>query len=177
MAVAICDGATNAMADEPIADIAVSYAFINAIGYGNDYPKGWLASGAMHVSNFLNVAGEVGGSYKSFEAVGSTPALAASIYNFMGGPRAVLRINPRLTPFAQVMFGGVRVGNNLGGYVTEFAWQPGGGVDIRVSERVAVRLQADYRFIPVSNATSPNDEIKQFRFASGVVLRTSHGSP
>jgi hypothetical protein len=34
------------MADEPGADIAGSYAFINAVGYGNDYHKGWLASGA-----------------------------------------------------------------------------------------------------------------------------------
>src|SRR6516225_1571797 len=50
-----------ALADEQGGDIAGSYALLNAIGYGNDYPKGWLASGAVYLSNFLGVAGEVGG--------------------------------------------------------------------------------------------------------------------
>jgi hypothetical protein len=85
-AVVICGGVTTrASADEPVADIAGSYAFINAIGYGNDYHKGWLASGAFYVSNMLVVAGEVGGSYSGFDVVGGGPPLAASIYNFMGG--------------------------------------------------------------------------------------------
>lgn len=160
-----------ALADEHFGDIAGSYVYLKAIGYGNDYPKGWLASGSVYLSSFLSVTGEVGGSYEVFDAVGSAPALVASMYNFMGGPRVILGTNPNVTPFAQVMLGGVRAGNNLGGYVKEFAWQPGGGVDIRVSEHVAVRVQADWRFIPIANATPPNDEVKEFRFASGVVFR------
>ena len=162
-----------ALADEQVGDIAGSYAFINAIGYGNNYPKGWLASGAIYLSNSVGVAGEVGGSYEVFEAVGSQPALVASIYDFMGGLRFVLRSNPRLTPFGQVQLGGIRVGNNYGGHLKEFAWQPGGGVDIRVTDHLQFRLQADWRFIPIAEATPPNDEIKQFRFASGVVLRNN----
>jgi len=111
-----------ALADEQGGDIAGSYALLNAIGYGNDYPKGWLASGAVYLSNFLGVAGEVGGSYQVSEAVGNSPTHVASMYNLMGGTRVVLRTNPHLTPFAQVLFGGIRVGNGYGSHLSEFAW-------------------------------------------------------
>jgi hypothetical protein len=162
----ICGGVpTKAAADEPGADIAGSYAFINAVGYGNDYHKGWLASGAVYVSNIWGVAGEVGGSYSGFDVPGGAPPLRASIYNFMGGPRFMLHGNQDITPFAQVLLGGIRVGNNYGGYVSNFAWQPGGGVDVALRHTIAVRLQGDLRLIQ-SGGT-----IKEFRFASGIVFR------
>jgi hypothetical protein len=165
IAVVICGGVpTKAMADEPGADIAGSYAFINAVGYGNDYHKGWLASGAAYVSNIWGVAGEVGGSYSGFD-VPEGPPLRASIYNFMGGPRFMLHGKEHITPFAQVMLGGIRVGNNYGGYMNNFAWQPGGGIDVALSRTIAVRLQGDLRLIQ-SGGT-----IKELRFASGIVFR------
>jgi hypothetical protein len=49
--------------------------------------------------------------------------------------------------------------------VKNFAWQPGGGVDIAVTRVIALRLQGDLRLIQ-SGGT-----IKEFRFASGVVFR------
>ena len=48
-----------------------------------------------------------------------------------------------------------------------FAIQPGGGVDIRLSDSVAVRVQVDFptTFVDGSHGTA-------FRFAPGIVIRT-----
>jgi opacity protein-like surface antigen len=142
-----------------------SYALINAIGYGNDYRTGWLASAGVYFTNFLGVVGEIGGCYNRLQPVAGQPALEAGIYNFMVGPKLAARQNRTVTPFAQVLFGGIHVGNNDGGYVNDFAWQPGAGVDITVTRSVAIRLQGDFRLIQTGGT------IEEFRAAAGVVVR------
>jgi hypothetical protein len=64
----------------------------------------------------MSVVGEIGGSYDNNPGIApGIPDLNASFYNFMGGPRIASHRNRALTPFAQVLVGDVRVGNNLGG--------------------------------------------------------------
>ena len=48
---------------------------------------------------------------------------------------------------------------------TQFALQPGGGIDVSVSGRVAIRFQGDYRAI-LSETT-----LNQFRLGAGVVFK------
>jgi hypothetical protein len=67
-------------------------------------------------------------------------------------------------PFAQVLLGGVHAGNEFGS-ISHFAWQPGGGIDVRVTDALAIRVQTDLRPIPFDTGTP-----KQWRIASGVVL-------
>ena len=96
-----------------------------------------------------------------------------------GGPRIeTQRGSVRL--FAHVLPGFVRSTRSIDFFThtaTNFALMPGGGVDVDVSDTVAVRFQGDYRrvFFPSpedssSGLVSRND-FNEFRFMVGVVLR------
>ena len=157
---------THVKADEPpTTDFAASYVFVSNIGYGNSYPAGWLAAVTWYPNEWFGVVGEVGGSYKSDALPGALPALSGSIYNFMGGAKAVRRGSAAM-PFAQALFGPIRAGNNYGGYQRDFASQFGGGVDLRVVGGFGVRAQADYRVITAGGQCC----IKELRVAAGVLL-------
>ena len=72
-----------------------------------------------------------------------------------------------VTPFAQMLFGGAHLSGGIewdGALNTGFAYQPGGGVDVRIGPRVSVRLQGDYRII---RTTGHNNN--QSRVLTGVV--------
>ena len=107
-----------------------SFVSVSALGDGNNYPAGWMISGGVS-SHRIGVIGELGGSYESIAAIpGAGPNLEASLYHVMAGPKIAADRTRTITAFAQVLFGGVRVGNNYGGSQTSFAWQPGAGFDI-----------------------------------------------
>jgi hypothetical protein len=157
---------TSVRADEvPTVDFAASYAFIAGIGYGNNYSAGWLTAATWYPSQWFGVVGEIGGSYESYELLGGLPALKASIHNLMGGPK-VVRHGSVAMPFAQALFGGIRVGNNYGGYLQDFASQFGGGVDLKIVGGFGIRAQADYRVITAGGQCC----IKQFRVATGILF-------
>lgn len=153
----------------PHVDVAVSDGFINSHAYGNDYHEGWVISGAFYPRTWWGVAADIGAGYSGFD-VPDAPPLRASIYNFMAGPRAILTSVPHVRPFAQAVFGGVRVGNNYGGYIARFAWQAGGGVDLPVRDHLAIRLQSDWRFVPLPSPP-PGAKLEQLRLAGGIAFR------
>ena len=95
----------------------------------------------------VGVAGEVRGSYKTISIAGDQPKVR--VYTFMAGPRA-RPSHSRVAPFGQVLFGAARASTSVLSVidtVTNFAYQPGGGVDLKVSGGLGVRLEADYRII------------------------------
>jgi hypothetical protein len=147
-------------------DVAASYVLLNAIEYGNDYHEGWLMSVAGYPTGVLGVVGEIGGSYKKTISPLDAFELNSSFYNFMVGPRITSHRDRVVVPFGQLMFGRVRVGNNLGGYVTNVSWQPGAGVDIGLTRVLGIRFQGDYRLLPIEGLN-----LKQFRIAVGGVFR------
>jgi len=67
--------------------------------------------------------------------------------NFMVGPKFIFpqRSMPMLIPFVQVLAGGSRFDGGLRGYdpQTNFAIQPGGGVDVGIASKISLRFQAD----------------------------------
>lgn len=76
-------------------------------------------------------------------------------YTFLAGPQFTLRKSSRLQPFGRVMFGGAHqriessasqngVPASVLSTTTGFAFGPGGGIDVRVSNRIAIRTTADY---------------------------------
>jgi len=90
--------------------------------------------------------------------------------SYLFGPRVSLRHHV-FTPFAQVLFGGVWAEDGITfGSVTAFGMTAGGGIDLRVSRRFAVRpLQTEYfmtRFHDGARHLQNN-----FRFGAGIVLR------
>jgi hypothetical protein len=153
----------EAAAGSVATEVCVGFASTAALGYGNNYPVGWIVSGGIS-SIRLGAIGEVGAGYDP----SSGPNLQANIYDFMGGARmATASQTERVRAFAQVLVGGIRAGNNYA-HATAFAWQPGGGFDLAVSHFAAVRFQGDLRLIQPGGGT-----LKQFRASAGLVLHAS----
>ena len=83
----------------------------------------------------------------------------------MVGPKFVLRQNPVVTSFAQVLFVGSALATLLGEYVRDFASQFGGGLDVTIKRSFDIRLEADYRLI-----STGDPHVKEFRPATGAFI-------
>ena len=138
---------------------------------GLNAPMAWYGSVTKNLTDSVGVIGEVNGHS---ETVG-IPGLAAATVRthwFLAGPRFAGGRTARLVPFAQMLFGAVRISSKvdvLGLVVntslTEFALQPGVGVDVMLTDRVGVRLQGDYRRILAGTGGASD-----FRIAVGAVF-------
>jgi hypothetical protein len=107
--------------------------------------------------------------------------VAALTYLF--GPRLSFRKHDRITPFAQVLFGGVHANQvTLTGCTVNctllpsqdsFAMTAGGGLDLRVHHHFAIRIiQAEYlmtRFASYTTGTTGTQN--DMRLSSGIVFR------
>lgn len=143
--------------DPPAYDVSGSYSFLRDRTIEENL-HGWLAGFTGHVTPLLAIAGEVGGNY------GSVSEIDFSSHSFMVGPRLSARPSPTVTPFFHVLFGAERF-SLLDESFTNFALQPGGGVDFFTTPTFAFRVGADYRRIFMDD-----DGRNQFRFTVGVVL-------
>jgi hypothetical protein len=145
-------------------DVAFSYAILRDFEIDQTFPTGWLVAVNGNVSRAFGVVGEVGGNYKTIQVLGTD--LNLSVHTFLAGVR--LRNESRgAVPFAQFLVGAARGSAGLlgeSGSVTHFAFQPGGGVDIRITDRFGIRAQGDVRVITGDTTTT------EFRFAAGAVV-------
>jgi hypothetical protein len=151
---------------------------------GTNLPRGWYVDVALHLNDMFSVVGDVGGNYKSedvdevFQGISVSGEADASIYTFMGGLRVRASRNPMLSPFAQILFGGIHAGFDVeassvvnGQTITvsdsdsqsEGAMSIGGGINLG-TRWVGIRVQADW--LKVFEEDSGN----AFRFAVGVVV-------
>jgi hypothetical protein len=155
---------------------------------------GWQASANYNLTHHLGIVGDFGGQYGSIPGVtvlGVTiPGYSMNTYQFLFGPQVVFR-GSRVTPFAHAMFGGIREGigsttvtvagvsvTTPGVSSTGLGMGIGGGLDINISDRLALRVpQFDWtpRHIPgttVLGVTVPGTwATGQIRFGIGVVIK------
>jgi hypothetical protein len=98
----------------------------------------------------------------------------ASQRGFMGGVRLHVRTIPRTVPFVQFLAGGInsKFGNAEDGHdewTVFYTWQLGGGVNIMTTERVGLRVGADFLKVQgKTDSTILNDNITFIRIAAGV---------
>jgi opacity protein-like surface antigen len=146
----------------PVVEVSGGYMLMRDTELDENFPGGWYFSGAANLTRWFGLVAEAAGSYKKVEegAFGLNFSNRLQLYTFLGGPRFFYQAG-RVVPFAQVLAGAAHVRlkteadlpPELGGRMrsnfseTDFAIQPGGGVTIYLSERVGVRLAADYRSI------------------------------
>jgi hypothetical protein len=117
---------------------------------------GWAAYGDYHIWRFINVAGEIAGTYNRNSSSGSVNKTNSStdIYSFLVGPQLYpFGHAHKITAFAHVLFGGGYYTNHVNqvGF-TPFSisyfgpvWMGGGGLDWKFREHWSIRLiQADY---------------------------------
>jgi hypothetical protein len=106
------------------------------------------------------IVGAVDGVYKSRNEI------TIHEYSYQGGLRLRLPTD-RVSAFGQMLAGAATAGR-AGASVTGFSIQPGGGVDVKATETVGVRVAVDFRhgFFSTTNGGDEND----VRLAVGVVL-------
>ena len=150
----------------PRIDVSGSYLFLRDELVDQNM-QGWLLSVSGIVSSSFAIVGEVGGSYKGLDVLGTNIA-NISMHSFLGGPRFMARGTPNMTPFGQVLAGVVRGSFSAfgeGDSGTRFALQPGGGVDLWFMKNIGVRIGGDYRHI-----FGVDQDDNQFRFHAGLVV-------
>jgi len=148
-------------------DVAAGYSFLNDNEIKESFGAGWFAAVGVDVSKALAIAGEVSGNYKTVAIAGTDVDL--SIHFFGAGPRFVGH-TAKVHPFAQVLFGAARGSAGLLGVsesATDFAWQPGGGIDIDLNKSVGLRVGANGRFIH-----GDDDTTSEFQVQIGIVFRS-----
>jgi len=166
----------------PQVEVALGYTYVRArsvVPGGCCFNmNGGSASVAVGINRWLSLAGEFGGYYTgNVQGTGNS----LSVFPFIFGPRFSYRRNDRVTPFAQGLFGGGHAGGTLYTQAfqsgaappsarTAFAMAVGGGLDVNVTQRWAIRaFQADWFFTEFPNGASDHEH--NFRLTTGVVMR------
>jgi len=151
---------------------------------------------AYNVSKMLGIAADMGGCKFFGNTFGAGNQLSGSQFTFLFGPRITFRGNSPFQPFFDVNLGGDRLSANCqsgavnciakfgsGTYSrTAFALTAGGGIDVKLSKKFALRLiQAEYLYTRFGNecgqaVCTQNNSQNSFRLKSGIVIGWGEGS-
>ncbi len=159
--------ATAAQEPTPKAELFGGYA------YGGDNSRGWAGSAAFNVNRLLGLAADFGGQYTSFASADASERIRT--HTFLFGPRFSLRRSRRVTPFVHALAGFAHtdsrareLGFDFRAADTTFAAGIGGGLDVSLGRRVAIRaFQLDYLRTGFYGDSQNNG-----RIAVGLVLRS-----
>lgn len=170
--------AAAAAQDLSVGELGVDYNYVHTNApprgcgcFSMNGGNGWLA---YNWTRSLAVVGEVASQHAS-NIAGSGTDLTLTSYLF--GTRYSWRKAGHFVPFAQVLLGGAHAGGDFApartgfaGSSNAFAMILGGGLDVTLSKRFAVRtFQADYYLTRFANAV--NDHQNNLRISAGLVLR------
>jgi hypothetical protein len=182
-------------ASAPKAEVFGGYSYLrnNSNGF-----NGWTGQGTVNFGRYFGVTAQVDGNYRnpanfsSFSVLGISPSANQHLYDFLAGPTATARFG-KSSVFAHALFGAAH--SSLGAGVslpfiggistgltsaTGFAMAFGGGVDIGLSKRVAIRVaQIDYLRTQFSAtdalltglSSSIGARQNSWRYSAGIVFR------
>jgi opacity protein-like surface antigen len=168
--------------DYPRAEFFAGYSYLRADREGQppqvrggDF-HGWNVSIAGNPTRWLGLVFDASGHYGSYRITGIPGAPAKvdfRVHSFLFGPRLNYR-GARFTPFVHTLFGAARgdasasvVGFRSTDEDTAFAMALGGGLDVKATDRISIRLfQTEYL------QTNFGDEKQHnFRFSTGLVFK------
>jgi len=139
--------------------------------------SGWNGGVTVGLTNTFGVTADFSGYYKKFNATvdGSNFDASLRAYTFLFGPQ-FQKNGERLRPFARVLFGiahgsaeATVDGEGGEGSKTVFGASVGGGLDVKVANRVAIRAaQLDY--YPFRTSEGGGLTFNNYRFGAGVVF-------
>jgi len=178
--------------ETPKIEVFGGYSFLRLEGGSSAH--GWQGSVAGNVNDWFGVVAEFSGHYDSrtfrttLNAPGFPPATLtsetdSSLHTFLFGPRLSYRKHERVTVFGHALIGLARNHQDANVTVsdpdlddlftdfsftdTNFAAALGGGIDVKLNRRFALRLvQADY--LPIRNDSFTLDNA---RISTGLVIR------
>lgn len=161
----------------PRFDVSLGYNYIsaNAPPGGCDCfsLNGGYASAGFNINKWLGVAGEfTGGHANNISLLGQNLMLMT----FMAGPKVSLT-GHRLVPFGQVLFGGAHgsdsyfpTSTSSTSSASSWALSAGGGLDININQRLAVRaVNAQYLRTALPNGS--NNSQNQLMLSAGIIFR------
>lgn len=150
--------------DYPNAEVFAGYSYLNTKFVDRDSLHGWGFSIAYNLSPQWGLVSEFSGHYGNASFLGTSVDLKK--HTFLFGPRFSAR-SDSATAFGHVLLGGAN--SKISGIDTGtgFALAVGGGVDVNVGKKFAVRLmQVDY--LPERSFGSWT---QNFRAQAGVVFK------
>ncbi len=146
--------------NDTVLDLALRPA-TDAFGVPTNF-NGWNAEAQYNANRWVGIAADFGGRYGSpigvFSSSGVSGVPNGTGYSFLAGPVISYKTKSRVTPFAHALFGWDRSSlsastiTGLPVAVTaaattysDFAMALGGGVDYKLTRRLAIRVgQADF---------------------------------
>lgn len=147
--------------DTPTVEAYGGYSYIRANpggGFVGTNASGWNASVAWNWNKWLGLKADVSGHY-------CCSGNGEKKHDFLFGPQLSLR-RQKATYFVHALAGASH-GNAPGFSDTVLGWAAGGGVDIRWTDRISVRVaQVDY--LGTNYASTMQHH---FRYSGGIVFR------
>jgi opacity protein-like surface antigen/outer membrane protein OmpA-like peptidoglycan-associated protein len=185
----------------PKVELFLGYSYLRAVpqlAAGNRLV--WLNGGSANIAynfnRYLGIVADVGaltnsevkftGAYTSTVDVNNANV---NVLTYLFGPRLSYRKYNRITPFAQVLFGGAHANEvaltpctfscTLLPSQNTFAMTAGGGLDIKVHRHIALRIiQAEYLMTRFQDyATGTTSAQNDMRISAGIVFRFGGNPP
>jgi hypothetical protein len=134
------------------------------------FAAGWSADVSSNLNDVWGIVAEISGTHREEADADLGADVTLSIHSFGGGLRWSKR-GSRIVPFLQMLAGATRMsaqaevqGTEIGESVVKVMLQPGGGIEVRLNERLGVVGQADYRrvFLDESDGQSGENQVRVF---------------
>ncbi len=176
----------------PKATIFGGYSYLRNSGHGFN---GWDGQATANLGRYFGITADVTGEYRTAASIGISGVSASAnqrLYSFLFGPTVTGRFGKNEV-FGHALFGAAR--SSLGAGITipiiggistgvtsatAFAMAFGGGLDIGLSDHVAIRAaQVDYLYtrfnltdaLSTGLTTSNGNHQNNFRYSAGIVFR------
>ena len=134
----------------PRAEVFGGFSYLPAgkADFPRDNSYGFQCSITGNLNRWFGIVGDFGGQYRTSTDLGlGYPGLTArtSVYEYLVGPRFSIR-RERYTVFFHGLVGGSKGNSGLAGFSDSgYTLAGGGGLDIHVNNRIAIRaIQLDY---------------------------------
>lgn len=176
LAVISAFGTTAQAQDVSKVDIFAGYSYVrenpSTSGVSSFSLNGGSASIAYNANSWLSGVADFG-AYHNGNILGTGASGTLSTYLF--GPRVSYHHYGRITPFGEVLFGVAHAGASIvgtSGSDNAFAMSLGGGVDYRLTNRLAIRpVKVDYLMSRFSESGSGGNTQNNLRVSTGIVFR------
>ncbi|HXK09702.1 MAG TPA: outer membrane beta-barrel protein [Vicinamibacteria bacterium] len=122
-------------------------------GGSGAFEVGGILSGCANLTRGLGIVGEASAHYDSgttLDALGAPVTLDRDVLGVHAGLRYTHRTGGFALPYVQALAGWTRSGIKLAGQRAvedDFSFQPGAGLQLRLSSSVGILLGADYRLV------------------------------
>jgi hypothetical protein len=160
---------SQAQETTPAWEIYGGYSYLKGNLNGSGPSFHMNGGGASVDQNFNNW---FGGRFAVNAFGGTFEGTNVTAQTFTYGPVFAYRKFDRFVPYAHVQFGDVHASRGYLGIsesANKFAMVSGGGVDVKINQLAAIRLQADYLMTRFLSQRQDN-----LQFSTGLVIRFGH---